>query len=119
MPGLRESIVTSRMLAPPDIARLYRSDRGSIYGIETRRGLTSAFKPGNRCPLFPNLYYCGGSSNPGAGVPMVLMSGQIAAECVLADQMAGPGGEATDHRRRGAPAGASGRRSGARERSEP
>jgi phytoene desaturase len=92
MPGLRESIVTERMLTPLDIERIYRSVRGSIYGIVTRRGLASAFKPGNRCPLFSGLYFCGGSSNPGAGVPMVLMSGQIAAECLLKDAapVAGP-----------------------------
>jgi diapolycopene oxygenase len=83
--GLRESIRVERMLTPLEIERLYRSSRGSIYGLLTRKGLGSAFKPGNRCPLFHGLYHAGGSVNPGAGVPMVLMSGQIAADCVLAD----------------------------------
>jgi diapolycopene oxygenase len=85
MPGLRASAVVQRCLTPVDIERLYGSHRGAIYGSVTRRGLTSAFKPGNRSELFPGLYFCGGSSNPGAGVPMVLMSGQIAAACVLTD----------------------------------
>jgi phytoene desaturase len=83
--GLRESIEVERMLTPVDIEALYRSKRGSIYGLLTRKGLTSAFKPGNRSALFPGLYLAGGSVNPGAGVPMALMSGQIAANCVLED----------------------------------
>ena len=69
---------------------MYRSYHGSIYGLLTQKGLTSAFKPGNRCPHFQGLYFAGGSVNPGAGVPMVLMSGFTAAECVLQDLAAMP-----------------------------
>lgn len=83
--GLRESIQVERMLTPVDIERLYRSKGGSIYGLLTQKGLTAAFKPGNRSPYFEGLYFAGGSVNPGAGVPMVLMSGQTAANCVLED----------------------------------
>ncbi|MFN3653313.1 MAG: phytoene desaturase family protein [Armatimonadota bacterium] len=83
--GLRESIEVERMLTPVEIERLYRSWGGSIYGLLTQKGLTAAFKPGNRCPRLEGLYFAGGSVNPGAGVPMVLMSGQTAAACVLED----------------------------------
>jgi diapolycopene oxygenase len=83
--GLRESIQVERMLTPVEIEQLYRSSGGSIYGLLTQKGLTAAFKPGNRCPYFDGLYFAGGSVNPGAGVPMVLMSGQVAANCVLED----------------------------------
>lgn len=86
--GLRESIQVERMLTPADIERMYLSWRGSIYGLLTQKGLTAAFKPGNRCRHFSGLYFAGGSANPGAGVPMVLMSGQVAAECVLQDSKA-------------------------------
>lgn len=83
--GLRESIQVSHALTPRDIERLYWANRGAIYGVVTQRGLRSAFKTGNRSPLIKGLYFAGGSVNPGPGVPMVLMSGQIAAECVLED----------------------------------
>lgn len=83
--GLRESIQVERMITPLDIEQMYLSWRGSIYGLLTQKGLTAAFKPGNRCRNFSGLYFAGGSVNPGAGVPMVLMSGQIAADCVLRD----------------------------------
>ncbi len=84
MEGLKDSIETERMITPLDLERLYWVNKGAIYGVVTKRGLTSAFKTGNRSPI-RGLYFAGGSVNPGAGVPMVLMSGQIAAECVLED----------------------------------
>lgn len=87
--GLEESIVTERMLTPLDIRDMYRANKGAIYGVVTKRGLTSAFKTGNRSKLYRGLYHAGGSVNPGAGVPMVLMSGQIAAQCVLDDAKSG------------------------------
>src|SRR5579875_321343 len=83
--GLRESIQVSHALTPRDIERLYWANRGAIYGVVTQRGLRSAFKTGNRSQLIKGLYFAGGSVNPGPGVPMVLMSGQVAAECVLED----------------------------------
>jgi len=88
MTGLKDSIVTERMITPRDLERLYWVNKGAIYGVVTKRGLTSAFKTGNRSKI-PGLYFAGGSVNPGAGVPMVLMSGQIAAQCVLEDVASG------------------------------
>ncbi len=88
MAGLKESIVTERMITPLDLESLYWVNKGAIYGVVTKRGLTSAFKTGNRSKT-KGLYFAGGSVNPGAGVPMVLMSGQIAAQCVLEDMGTG------------------------------
>jgi diapolycopene oxygenase len=88
MEGLKDSIETERMITPIDLEQLYWVNQGAIYGVVTKRGLTSAFKTGNRSHI-KGLYFAGGSVNPGAGVPMVLMSGQIAAQCVLEDLGAG------------------------------
>jgi diapolycopene oxygenase len=87
--GLRASIQVSRTVTPRDLERMYAVNRGAIYGVVTQRGLNSAFKTGNRSALIAGLYWAGGSVNPGPGVPMVLMSGQIAANCILED--IGPG----------------------------
>ena len=51
----------------------------------SQKGLTSAFKTSNRSDIISGLYWAGGSVNPGPGVPMTLMSGQIAANCVIED----------------------------------
>ncbi len=87
--GLRASIQVSHTVTPSDLERMYRVNRGAIYGVVTQRGLNSAFKTANRSDIIKGLYWAGGSVNPGPGVPMVLMSGQIAANCVLEDYGAG------------------------------
>ncbi len=91
--GLRDSIEVSYTITPRDLERMYWVNRGAIYGVVTQRNLTAAFKTANRSDLIKGLYWAGGSVNPGPGVPMVLMSGQIAANCVLEDF--GPGSRET------------------------
>jgi diapolycopene oxygenase len=83
--GLRDSIEVSHTITPRDLERMYWVNRGAIYGVVTQRGLNSAFKTANRSDIIKGLYWAGGSVNPGPGVPMVLMSGQIAANCVIED----------------------------------
>ena len=89
MTGLRDSIQVSKTITPRDLEQMYWVNRGAIYGVVTQRGLTSAFKTGNRSDLIKGLYWAGGSVNPGPGVPMVLMSGQIAANCIIEDYGSG------------------------------
>ncbi len=83
--GLRDSIEVSHTITPRDLEQMYWVNRGAIYGVVTQRGLNSAFKTSNRSDLIKGLYWAGGSVNPGPGVPMVLMSGQIAANCIIED----------------------------------
>jgi diapolycopene oxygenase len=60
---------------------------GAIYGLASHGRFLGAFKPGNRSPDVRGLYFAGGAAHPGPGMPMVLMSGWIAAEAL--DQDAG------------------------------
>lgn len=53
--------------------------RGSLYGVDERaRQLYGMFPAGNDDPEVRNLTYCGGSVQPGAGLPMATLSGQFA-----------------------------------------
>jgi phytoene desaturase len=71
-----------RTLTPTDIANRFYSNRGSIYGISSNT-LNSAFqRPPNRSRQLHGLYFTGGSTHPGGGVPMCLLSGKIAAELI-------------------------------------
>ena len=60
---------------------------GAIYGLASHGRFLGAFKPGNRSPDVRGLYLAGGAAHPGPGMPMVLMSGWIAADSL--DQDAG------------------------------
>lgn len=80
--GLRDNIISEHMWTPYDIEKNYRSNRGSIYGIVSDRRKNMAFKFPKKSSVADNLYFAGGSVNPGGGMPMVLLSGQHCARLV-------------------------------------
>lgn len=70
---------------PADFARLFPGSGGAIYG-RAAHGPTGSFRrPGARSRL-AGLYLAGGGVHPGAGVPMVALSGRLAAEALMADR---------------------------------
>jgi phytoene dehydrogenase-like protein len=72
-------------LTPQDIHERYRVLNGAIYGLASHGKFLGAFKPSNRSPDIQGLYFAGGSAHPGPGMPMVLMSGWIAADALDRD----------------------------------
>ena len=81
--NLRDSIVTRDMWTPHDIERTYASDRGAIYGTVSNKKMNKGFKHPKQTNKYQNLYFVGGTVNPGGGMPMVTLSGQQ-----VADQLA-------------------------------
>jgi phytoene dehydrogenase-like protein len=69
-------------LTPEDIHSRYRVLKGAIYGIASHGRINGGFKPGNESRILSNLFLCGGAAHPGPGMPMVLMSGWIAADAL-------------------------------------
>ncbi len=82
---LRKHIVTEEYWTPHDIQARYYSNQGSIYGVVTDRKLNLGFKAPQRSSQLSNLYFVGGSVNPGGGMPMVTLSGQLTCDKILAD----------------------------------
>ncbi|WP_132251423.1 phytoene desaturase family protein [Methylobacterium segetis] len=85
MPDLEERIVVERHLTPQDIHERYKVLNGAIYGLASHGRVMGAFKPGNRSRQVRGLYLAGGAAHPGPGMPMVMMSGWIAADAHDAD----------------------------------
>lgn len=77
---IRAKIEYEHVHTPEDLYRLYGSNRGSIYGISSNDRNMAFRRPANRFKKLKGLYFAGGSSHPGGGVPLVLQSGKIAAE---------------------------------------
>ena len=55
---------------------------GSIYGVVTDRWKNFAFKAPKQSTRYENLFFVGGSVNPGGGMPMVVLCGQLVAQAV-------------------------------------
>ncbi|GEP09468.1 phytoene desaturase family protein [Methylobacterium gnaphalii] len=89
MPDIEERIVVERHLTPQDIHERYNVLNGAIYGLASHGRVTGAFKPGNRSREVKGLYLAGGAAHPGPGMPMVMMSGWIAADTLDTDLRAG------------------------------
>ncbi len=88
MPDLESRIVCEQTLSPQDIHDRYRVLDGAIYGLASHGRFFGAFKPGNRSRQVEGLYLAGGAAHPGPGMPMVLMSGWIAADTLDQDGVA-------------------------------
>lgn len=100
MPDLRERIVFESALTPTDIDQRYQVLQGAIYGVASHGKFTGAFKPGNRSRLVKGLYLAGGAAHPGPGMPMVMMSGWIAADALHHDRAAASADSTTPGQRR-------------------
>jgi len=81
---LRQHIVYEHVLTPLDIREKYNSNKGSIYGVVSDRWKNLAFKAPKQSTLYPNLFFVGGSVNPGGGMPMVVLCGQNVAKKIVA-----------------------------------
>jgi phytoene desaturase len=84
---LEKRIVFESHLTPADIQSRYNVLDGAIYGLASHGRIKGAFKPGNRSKLVDGLYLAGGSAHPGPGMPMVMMSGWIAADALHQDRV--------------------------------
>jgi 1-hydroxycarotenoid 3,4-desaturase len=71
---------------PRHFEKLYPGTGGGLYGQAVHGSMASFRRPGARSKL-PGLYLAGGSTHPGAGVPMAALSGRLAASSLLADSV--------------------------------
>jgi phytoene desaturase len=82
---IEDAIDAEMVMTPQDLYDLYRSNKGSIYGISSNTQNAAFVRPANRSRDLKGLYFCGGSSHPGGGVPLVVLSGKMAAELIAED----------------------------------
>jgi len=82
---LRDHIVCEAAITPEDFKRLYGANAGSIYGLSSNSRMAPFTRPGNRAQDIRGLYFVGGSTHPGGGVPLVVLSGKIVAGLIEQD----------------------------------
>lgn len=77
---LRQHIVVEHRIDPDDWARRYNLAKGAAFGLSHDFGQVGALRPSTRDETFKNLYFVGASTQPGTGVPLVMMSAQIVSD---------------------------------------
>ncbi|MCC5811923.1 MAG: phytoene desaturase [Ectothiorhodospiraceae bacterium] len=85
IPGLREDLVTMRLLTPLDFRDELNSHLGSAFSVEPVLTQSAWFRPHNRDSRLRNLYLVGAGTHPGAGIPGVVGSARATAGLMLAD----------------------------------
>lgn len=77
MPGLSDSIVTSRVMTPQMFHDDFLSFRGAAFGLEPKLTQSAYFRPHNKSEDVEGLYLVGAGTHPGAGMPGVLSSARV------------------------------------------
>lgn len=83
--GLKElskHIVFKDRITPEDFYEKYRSNKGSIYGTSSNGRVSAFLRPRNKSREIGGLYFVGGSTHPGGGIPLVVQSAFNAMELI-------------------------------------
>ncbi len=82
LPNLRQHVVSSKVTTPQDFQDRMWSYKGAGFGLEPILVQSAWFRPHNRSEDVDGLFMVGASSQPGAGVPSVLMSAKMLEQVV-------------------------------------
>lgn len=87
---LRKRIRVERIFTPEDFRLELNSEMGSAFGLAHSIPQIGYFRPHNRHRRLGNLYFVGASTQPGTGIPMVLISARLVSERIAAEQAVSP-----------------------------
>lgn len=79
---VRGKIRSQHMLTPLDLQQNTGAFRGALYGASFNDRFAPFKRPHNRSP-YKGLYFTGGTTHPGGGVPLVTLSGKLVAGMVV------------------------------------
>lgn len=80
---IADNIRAEHILTPIELAERSGAYRGALYGPSSNSAMSAFKRPHNRSPV-KGLYFAGGTTHPGGGVPMVTLSGKVVADMILA-----------------------------------
>lgn len=86
---LRKRIVSRTIMTPSDYRDKYNSWQGSALGPAHIIKQTAILRTGNVSKKLNNLYYVGGSTIPGIGMPMVIISAELTYKRIIGDRRGG------------------------------
>lgn len=83
---LEENIKFEICHTPIEWQNTFNLTRGATFGLGHNIFQMGYFRPHNRHRKYHNLYFAGGSTHPGNGVPLVLLSAKLTSERILKEQ---------------------------------
>lgn len=92
---LEKRIRVERIFTPDDFEVELNSEMGSAFGLAHNIPQIGYFRPHNRHEKLSNLYFVGASTQPGTGIPMVLISARLVSERIAAEQQVTSGATAS------------------------
>lgn len=84
--GVEEAIVSERTFTPDRYFSDLNLERGAAFGLSHDFFQVGPFRPKNQDADISNLYYAGASTQPGTGLPMVMISARLCAERIAERQ---------------------------------
>ncbi len=90
MPGFKNKIVYKKLYTAKEFESDYHSYQGTALGFAHTLKQTAIFRPNNQHPKIPNLLYVGATTVPGIGMPMCLISAELAYKRLIGDKSSRP-----------------------------
>ena len=81
-PEFESAMLFREVWTPASMAQKFLMPGGSIYGKNSHGWKNTFLRPPNKDLHYKGLYYVGGSSHPGGGTPMVLLSAKITSRLI-------------------------------------
>lgn len=90
IPGLKSRIVYKKLFCRQDFENKFNSYRGSAFGLSHTLKQSAMFRLPNQHKKLDNLLFVGADTNPGIGLPMCMISAELAYKRIINDTSSGP-----------------------------
>lgn len=90
IPDLRKRLVVKQLFGPNDFSKKFNAWQGTALGPSHLLRQSALFRTPNKSRKVQNLYYVGGSTTPGIGLPMCLIGAELVYKRLAGDKRGGP-----------------------------
>ena len=81
--ALASQVEVERVFTPDDWASGFNLQKGAAFGLSHHFFQIGPFRPANQDPRVRNLFFVGASTQPGTGLPTVMLSARLVCERIL------------------------------------
>lgn len=89
VPDLRQRIVFQKLFGPNDFNQQFNAWQNTALGPSHILRQSAFFRTSNKSRKLKNLYYVGGSTTPGIGLPMCLIGAELVYKRIVGDKQGG------------------------------